>query len=142
MRSQKYTLNALVFVAGMTTLAVEMAAARLLPPWFGDSLPIWASLIGLILVYLSLGYWLGGRLADRHPHFITLCRLCAWAGFLIGLIPAISRPVLRLAAIGFARLHLRRGGRLLAGIAILRINTEMGIISVGGDGDDFAGDHS
>ena len=104
MRSQKHTLHALVFVAGMTTLAVEMAAARLLAPWFGDSLPIWACLIGLILVYLSLGYWLGGRLADRSPRPATLYRLCVWAGFLIGLIPVISRPVLRLAALGFARL--------------------------------------
>ena len=97
-------LHALVFVAGMTTLAVEMAAARLLAPWFGDSLPIWASLIGLILIYLSVGYWLGGRLADRSPRPATIYRLCVWAGFLIGLIPVASRPVLRLAALGFARL--------------------------------------
>jgi spermidine synthase len=88
----------------MTTMAVEMAAARLLAPWFGDSLPIWASLIGLILVYLSVGYWLGGRLADRSPRPATLFRLCIWAGFLVGLVPAVSRPVLRLAAGGFARL--------------------------------------
>jgi len=104
MQSRSRMLYALVFVAGMTTLAVEMAAARLLAPWFGDSLPIWASLIGLILVYLSLGYWLGGRLADRSPRSATLYRLCVGAGFLIGLIPVASRPVLRLAAVGFARL--------------------------------------
>ena len=105
MRSHKHLLNALVFVAGMTTMAVEMAAARLLAPWFGDSLPIWASLIGLIMVYLSVGYWLGGRLADRVPHAGTLLRLCVWAGFLVGLVPAISQPVLGLAAIGFASLE-------------------------------------
>ena len=131
MRSQKHVLNALVFVAGMTTLAVEMAAARLLAPWFGDSLPIWASLIGLILVYLSLGYWLGGRLADRSPRPATLYRICVWAGFLIGLIPVASRPVLRLASVGFTRLDLRRGGNGLAGTAILRINSDMSIMSAG-----------
>jgi hypothetical protein len=79
-------------------------------------------------------------LADRSPRFATLYGLCAWAGFLIGLIPVISRPVLRLAGVGFARLHLRRGGRLLAGIAILRTDTELGIMSAGDDGDDFARD--
>jgi len=132
-------LHALVFVAGMSTMAVEMAASRLLAPWFGDSLLIWASLIGLLLVYLSLGYWLGGRLADRSPRFATLCCPCAWASFLIGLTPVISRPVLRLAGVGFARLHLRRGDSLLAGIAILHTDTEVGIMSAGGDGDDFTG---
>jgi predicted membrane-bound spermidine synthase len=119
MRAQKWLLNGLVFVAGMTTLAVEMAAARLLAPWFGDSLPIWASLIGLILVYLSAGYWLGGRLADRSPTLATLCRLCAWAGFLIGLVPAISRPVLRLAAAGFANLDVGLLAGPLAAVLLL-----------------------
>jgi len=112
-------LYVLVFVAGMTTLAVEMAGARLLAPWFGDSLPIWASLIGLILVYLSLGYWLGGRLADRSPHPATLYRLCVWAAFLIGLIPMASRPVLRLASIGFAGLDLGLLAGSLAAVLLL-----------------------
>jgi len=112
-------LYVLVFVAGMTTLAVEMAAARLLAPWFGDSLPIWASLIGLILVYLSLGYWLGGRLADRSPRPTVLYRLCAWAAFLTGLIPVVSRPVLRLASVGFARLDLGLLTGSLAAVLLL-----------------------
>lgn len=93
-------LLTMVFAAGMTTMAVEMAASRLLQPHFGDSLVIWANLIGLILIYLTVGAWLGGRWADRHPEGATLYRITAWAGFLIGLVPFTARPILRLADVG------------------------------------------
>lgn len=114
-------LNVLVFVAGMTTLGVELAASRLLEPWFGNSILVWASLIGLILLYLSMGYTLGGRLADRLPDLLTLCRLAGWAGFLIGWIPLLARPVLGLAARGFSdmRFDLAILGGSLSGILAL-----------------------
>jgi spermidine synthase len=90
-----------VFVSGMTVLAVEMSASRLLAPYFGDSQLIWANLIGLIMIYLAGGYYLGGRLADKYPRPQLLYQLATWAGFHIGLIPYLSRPILRLSVSGF-----------------------------------------
>jgi len=91
-----------VFVGGMTTMAVEMSASRLLDPYFGNSLLIWTALIGLVLIYLTVGYYVGGKLADRLPHHSTLFQITAWAAFLIGIVPFVARPVLRFAVIGFA----------------------------------------
>ncbi|HZQ05172.1 MAG TPA: fused MFS/spermidine synthase, partial [Anaerolineae bacterium] len=66
-------------------------------PFFGTSLLIWANLIGVILIYLSVGYWLGGKWADRSPHLRTLFLIIAVAGVAIGIIPYIAAPALALA---------------------------------------------
>ncbi len=90
-------LRLIVFLCGIASMGVEMAASRLLRPFFGDSILIWANIIGLILIYLTLGYYLGGRWADRDPRAVTLYRLIAWAGFAIGILPFVANPFLQLA---------------------------------------------
>jgi spermidine synthase len=87
-----------VFVAGLVTLGVELSASRLLGNVFGTSNLVWANIIGLILVYLSAGYFIGGRWADRSPHASTFYALLSWAAFTAGLVPLAARPVLRFAA--------------------------------------------
>jgi spermidine synthase len=87
-----------VFVAGLVTLGVEISASRLLGNVFGTSNLVWANIIGLILVYLTAGYFIGGRWADRSPHPSTFYALLAWAAFTAGLVPLVARPVLRFAA--------------------------------------------
>src|SRR5256885_8130233 len=87
-----------VFASGMTTLAIELSASRLLGNIFGTSNLVWANIIGLILVYLTAGYFIGGRLADRSPRFVTLYRLITWGAFFSGLVPLVARPVLSGAA--------------------------------------------
>ena len=99
---QGWLLILLVFVAGACSLAVELSASRLLAPYFGTSLFVWANLIGLILLYLTIGYYLGGRVADRYPRSAVLYLLTICASILIGLIPFISRPILLWSLTSFA----------------------------------------
>ncbi|MFQ5946236.1 MAG: fused MFS/spermidine synthase, partial [Anaerolineae bacterium] len=97
-------LAVLVFTSGFGILALEMSAARLLAPFFGTSLVIWANLIGLVMVALAAGYLLGGRWADRNPRRKVPYQIVAWAGFYSGLIPLLARPILNISATGFQQL--------------------------------------
>src|SRR5688572_30461351 len=87
-------LRVLVFAGGFASIGVELTASRLLAPFFGSSTFIWASLIGLTLAFLSLGYFLGGRLADRRPEPDVLYAVTAVAAVAIGTIPFVARPLL------------------------------------------------
>jgi predicted membrane-bound spermidine synthase len=90
-------LPLLVFVVGTGSLGAEIAAVRLLAPYFGASTVVWANTIGIVLVALSVGYWLGGRLADRHPHMRGLCLLALTAAGLLALVPFAADPLLDVA---------------------------------------------
>lgn len=87
-------IKSTVLVAGATTLAVELSAARLLGAYFGVSNVVWACIIGLILLYLAVGYSVGGRWADKHPQLSTFFGLACWAGLLSGLIPLAAHALL------------------------------------------------
>lgn len=95
-----------VFVSGMATLAIEMSASRLLGSVFGTSNLVWANVIGLILLYLTAGYFIGGRWADRSPYNRTFYGILVWGAFLCALIPLLSRPVLRGAANAFVNANV------------------------------------
>ncbi|NDG97439.1 MAG: spermine synthase, partial [Proteobacteria bacterium] len=99
-------LQILVFVSGMTVLGCELTASRLLAPYFGTSLFIWANVIGLILLYLTAGYWLGGLLSDRVPVRAGLYHVCAFAAIFIGVVPYLAKPILYFSSLGFASVSL------------------------------------
>ncbi|MBI4434557.1 fused MFS/spermidine synthase [Candidatus Uhrbacteria bacterium] len=61
--SHRYSLTA--FLTGAAVMIAEIAAARAIAPHFGTSIIVWTNVIGIILVALSLGYWIGGRLSER-----------------------------------------------------------------------------
>ncbi len=88
-------LRLFVFGAGAAVMAVEFGAERLMEPFFGSSQLVWASLIGLILLALSIGYEVGGRLADRWPHRATLGYITLGAGVFVALLPLMAEPLLR-----------------------------------------------
>src|SRR6188508_3822281 len=102
-RPGAFALGALVFGAGIGSLATEISASRLLAPYFGSSTIVWANLIGLVLASLSVGYWLGGRLADRRPEPRLLGLIVVAAGVEVALVTFLARPLLDLTVSGLDR---------------------------------------
>jgi predicted membrane-bound spermidine synthase len=87
-------LEVLVFCVGAATLGAEIAAARLVAPSFGASTVVWANTIAVVLLSLSLGYWLGGLLADRRPDLRALSGLVLAGALLVAAIPLVAGPLL------------------------------------------------
>ncbi|MDI6811962.1 MAG: fused MFS/spermidine synthase [Desulfitobacteriaceae bacterium] len=80
-----------VFLTGAAVMGIEMAASRLIAPYFGTSLMVWANIIGIILLAMSAGYFVGGRLADKRPEPRILFTLSLSAGIILTAIPFVSQ---------------------------------------------------
>lgn len=105
-----------VFVAGAAVMAIELLGSRLLAPVYGNTIFVWGSLIGVVLAALSLGYYVGGRVADRRPDFNTFSMIILSAGVLVLAIPLLAGSIFDLVVglnIG------ERYGPLLATILLL-----------------------
>lgn len=110
----------LAFTVGVATLGAEIAAARLIAPWFGASTIVWANTIATVLVALSVGYALGGRLADRDPTLAGLCRLTVGGAVLLMLVPFVAGPFLRLSVDALDRVEAGAAiGSLLAVLVLI-----------------------
>lgn len=112
-------IRLIVFFGGLTSVGTEIAASRLVAPYFGSSTFIWANLIGLTLTYLSLGYWLGGKVADRYPRAWLLYTLTAVAAVWAGLIPYLSRPILSASLRAFEEVAVGAFYGSLVGVLLL-----------------------
>ena len=91
-------LNVIVFACGAALMALEIVAARVLAPALGNSIFVWGSVISIVMIALSLGYWLGGQLADKRHASRALAPLIAGAGVLTVIVPVIASAVLPMAA--------------------------------------------
>jgi len=81
MQREVIKANIIVFIASFCTLVIELVAGRIMAPYVGVSLYTWTSIIGVVLAGISIGAYLGGRIADRYPRSSTL----GWLLFLSGL---------------------------------------------------------
>jgi len=84
----------LVFCSGVAVMGLEMSASRLIAPYFGSTLSVWTSLIGLVMIFLTAGYYLGGTLADRYASRGLLGAVVMAAGLITVVVPVVSKPVL------------------------------------------------
>ncbi len=127
----RFLLEVVVFCVGMASLGAEIAAARLMAPWFGASTIVWANTIATVLVALSIGYAIGGRLADRNPTMSGLARCVVVAAALLALVPFVSGPFLRQSTKAFAELSggLFVGSLLGVGVLIAVPVLLLGMVS-------------
>jgi len=112
-------LRALVFVVGVSTLGAEIAAARLMAPFFGASTIVWANTIATVLVALSIGYWLGGRLGDRRPTLYALGRWVLVASVMLALVPLVADPFLSFSVEAFDEIDVGAALGSLVGVLAL-----------------------
>ncbi len=91
-------LQLTVFVCGAVLLGLEIVGSRVLAPYFGGSIFVWGSLISTFLAGLTLGYYLGGFLADRRPRLLVMAGLILLAGVLVVILPMVHPPVNRAIA--------------------------------------------
>jgi MFS family permease len=124
-------LGIVVFLAGVGTLATEIGASRLLAPYFGSSTIVWANIIGLTLAYLALGYWLGGKLADRKPEPRVLALILLLAAVSLAVTPFAARPLLEVAVQGLDALSVGSVvGSFFAAVALFAVPvTALGAVS-------------
>jgi spermidine synthase len=119
LRREPPYIRLIAFVVGAASLGAEISAARLLAPYFGASTIIWANTIATVLVALSAGYAIGGRLADRRADLRGLCAIVLTAAVLLALVPFVADPFLRVSVRALGALSV--GGFLgsLVGVLVL-----------------------
>lgn len=103
-------LYLVVFLSGAVLMSLEMVGSRILAPTFGSSIYIWGSLIVVVMAALTLGYYFGGRYADRFPNLLMMGVILTGSGIWVGLLPFWTTTV----SYYFALLGPRMGSLMAA----------------------------
>lgn len=127
MKIYQYILEITVFVCGAVVMIFELVGSRVLGPYFGTSIFVWTSLIGIILGSLSLGYYLGGKIADKKPNLSNLSLIILLASISIGLTIFIKDSLLVILQINFT--DIRLASALASLILFLPASMLLGMVS-------------
>jgi predicted membrane-bound spermidine synthase len=103
---RKFFLEIIVFICGAVVMAFEIIGSRMLGPYVGTSIFVWTGIIGVILLCLSLGYYFGGKIADRKPEFKLLAMIILFAGLFIGISTLIKDGLLSMLLNVFSNVKL------------------------------------
>lgn len=118
-------LEFIVFVAGAAVMILELIGSRILAPYLGTSIYVWASLIGIVLSALTVGYYLGGLFSERNPRLLFLTYVLFFSGLAIFLIALIKDQILALTA----ALGVKAGSVLAALILFALPSILLGLVS-------------
>lgn len=90
----QYAILTIGFLLGIALMGVQMVASRLLTPYFGSGIEIWACLIATVMASLMAGYYIGGMIADRYPRSDVLGAAVLAGGLFLSIVPPIATPML------------------------------------------------
>lgn len=91
---KNYLLEFIVFISGSAIMVFELIGSRILAPFVGTTVLVWSCLIGVILASLALGYWWGGKKADKQPEYSTFSALMFWATLFVILTAFFKLPII------------------------------------------------
>ena len=92
---KKYIMKITVFLCGALGMVLELVAARILSPYVGSSNLIWTTIIGIMLTSMSIGYWLGGKIADKRPDINLLSFFILIGAFFTSIIPILETVLVK-----------------------------------------------
>src|SRR4030042_6836357 len=124
---KKFLLEIVVFVSGASVMILEITGSRVLAPYLGTSIFVWTSLIGIVLASLSLGYWWGGKLADKKPSYKIFSLIIFIAAIMIGSIAIVKSLVLVSLQLAISDILIRAVISTL--ILFAPVNIVLGMIS-------------
>jgi predicted membrane-bound spermidine synthase len=90
---KRFFLEIVVFICGAVVMAFEIVGSRMLGPYVGTSMMVWSSIIGIILLSLSMGYYFGGKFADKNPNYKYLALIIGISAILI-LISTLFKDII------------------------------------------------
>lgn len=99
----QYRLEIAVFVCGAIVMVFELVGSRIVAPYLGTSIYVWTSIIGVILGSLSLGYYLGGKMADKNASFKEFSKIIFFAAISLAVVLVFKDIILFI----FKSLNLR-----------------------------------
>ena len=111
-----FLIYLVAFVTGAIVMSFEMLGSRYLNPYFGSGIYTWAALISTVLFALTVGYFIGGWLADRMPSARVLGVTVLVGSIYVIVLPSFAQPLLEFV---LDRVDDVKAGSLLAALAIL-----------------------
>jgi predicted membrane-bound spermidine synthase len=109
-------IYSVAFITGAIVMSFEMLGSRYLNPYFGSGIYTWAALISTVLLALTLGYFLGGYLADRTASAAVLALTVTVGSVYLLALPSFAQPVLEFV---LAAIDDVRAGSLVSALAIM-----------------------
>lgn len=91
---KKYYMYLTVFITGAVVLVIEILGTRIVAPYYGTTVYVWSSLIGVTMLALTAGYFLGGWLSDKRPNFSILYSIILAAAAVVFIVPFMAAGVL------------------------------------------------